>query len=506
MADRPMSRKSKKNNSLTYINRMRSLMLIVYAAIVVSAIMLVSYITAEKTNRVFIQKVNSLTSSLSMQMKLNLEEYTDRMETIATLAFAEELAYTYDATDPDNDEYESINIEKTITDKLYSLCIMDNFVDYGIVYGNGRTVGKISNGTSTLFGDGLYEELSSMIAGTKSDSIWFTGYGGNYKRIYYVKRVHEHAVLFISFYADELNGVFDNPETLADMSIYLVNQDYNILYAKSGEEVGESLPEDLLSRIENRDAASFMDNEYLVSVNKCNDWYVVCSIPTPLIMGEIRDMKKSIYLIALVAALLAMLACDYLTRQLVKPVRDMVADLDEKAMRDRLTGIFNKLTFEELATNSLANSLKSEKRVLLILDIDDFKQVNDTLGHAGGDRLLEHMGACLRKVFSDDDYLGRIGGDEFAVLMHSVAEYQGNISEYVEEKCRSLMEEFAASDIVRDEKCHVSISIGIAESPKHGKDFDTLYHNGDKALYKAKNSGKNQYCFYDASMEGSETK
>jgi diguanylate cyclase (GGDEF) domain len=496
--------KTKKSNkkSLGYINKMHSLMLVVYAGIVFLAMMLVSYFTVEKTNQVFVNKVVNLTSSLGMQMKLNLEGYMNRMETIATLAFAEELAYTYDATDPNNDEYESINTEKIITDKLFSLCIMDNFVDYGIVYGNNRTVGKLSNGTSTLFGGELYEKLSSKIVGTKSDSIWFTGYEGNYKRIYYVKRVHENAVLFISFYSAELNEVFDNPETLADMSIYLVNQDYNILYSKSGEEVGESLPEEILSRIENRYDASFMDNEYLVSVNKCNDWYVVCSIPTPLILEEINGLNKSVYLVAFIAAFIAMLVCDYLSRQLVKPVRGMVADLDEKAMSDRLTGLLNKLSFEEFAANSLANSLESEKRVLAIIDIDDFKQVNDTLGHASGDNLLKHMGVSLRKVFSDDDYLGRIGGDEFAVLINSVEKIKGDISEYVEDKCRSLMSEFAQNDIVSNETHKVSISIGITEFPKYGNDFKTLYTTGDKALYKAKNSGKNTYCFYDTSMEG----
>ena len=123
-----------------------------------------------------------------------------------------------------------------------------------------------------------------MIEGKKGDETWFTGYEGNFKRIYYVKRVHENAILFISFYADELNEVFDNPETLSDMNIYLVNQEFNILYSKSGDEVGSMLPEEISSLIGDKKDASYMNNDYLVSVNSCGDWYVVCSIPTDIIL------------------------------------------------------------------------------------------------------------------------------------------------------------------------------------------------------------------------------
>ena len=281
-----MSAKNKDRTSLGHIRTIQLSMIIGYALIVVIALSIVTQLAVRKTDEVLKNKVISLTSSLGVQMKLNMDSYLARMETIGTLAFGEENAYTYDATDPDNDEYEALGKEKIITDKLYSLCIMENFVDYGIVYRNNRTVGKISNATVTLFGDKIFDELSAMITRPRTNDGWATGYGNDFRRIYYVKRVHENAVLVISFYAHELDSVFDNPETLGDMEIALVNQDYNILYSKKGNEVGQSLPLDIVERIKDQSSASVMDNDYLVSVNSCGDWYVVCSIPTRIILNE----------------------------------------------------------------------------------------------------------------------------------------------------------------------------------------------------------------------------
>ena len=82
-----------------------------------------------------------------VQMQMNLDSYLQRIETIGTLVFAEEEVYKYSAVDSDNDEYEAIKTEQLIADKLYDLCIMENFVDFSIVYSNNHSVGKMSNGT-----------------------------------------------------------------------------------------------------------------------------------------------------------------------------------------------------------------------------------------------------------------------------------------------------------------------------------------------------------------------
>ena len=489
----------KERKSSGYIRLIQISMILGYALIVFGAVSIVAELAVRKTDSVLKNKVISLTSSLNVQMKLNMQSYLSRMETIAMLAFAEEDAYTYDAADENNDEFEAI-----ITEKLYSLCIMENFVDYGIVYRNNRTVGKISNATSSLFGDKIFTELSSMITRPRTNDGWATGYKDDFKRIYYVKKVHENAVLVISFYASELDEVFDNPETLSDMEIRLVNQDYNILYSEESDEVGKPLPENLKNKIIGQTSSALMDNEYLVSVNSCDQWYVVCSIPTSIILNEKNEMRSYIYMTAVVAVLVAGLIGLYLSYLLTNPVKKMVAVLDDKASVDMLTGVLNKHTFEEYSRNLLERSLKTEQRALLIVDIDDFKGVNDTFGHAVGDKVLRHTGEIIREVFTDDDYLGRIGGDEFCVLINERFDSEDKLRDYVTDQCSKLCGEFHSNYIGEDKSYKVSVSIGIALFPQDAKDFASLYSACDRALYTSKKQGKDTFTFYDTLEEREE--
>ena len=144
--------------SVRSMTRIKHMLIAGYAVITVLSILIVSLLAIGKTDDVLKNKVSTLVSALGVQMKLNLNGYLQRMETLGTLAFAAEESYIYDATNPVGDEYDALTTEKIISDKLYSLCIMENFVDYGIVYRNNHIVGKISNGTLDLFGEALFDK------------------------------------------------------------------------------------------------------------------------------------------------------------------------------------------------------------------------------------------------------------------------------------------------------------------------------------------------------------
>ncbi|MBR5166104.1 MAG: GGDEF domain-containing protein [Ruminococcus sp.] len=498
-----MAKKEQSRPSLKKIRGLQLSMIIGYAVIIIAVICVVTNLAVKKTDAVLKNKVISMTSSLNVQMKLNMDSYISRMETIGTLAFGTPEAYTYDATDPDNDEYEALNTEKAITDKLYSLCIMDNFCDYGIVYRNNRTVGKISNGTSSLMGDTMYEELSSMITRQRTHDGWCAGYKGDLKRIYYVKRVHDNAVLVMSFYTSELESVFDNPETLADMDIRLVDSDYDILYSSRDEETGRHLPRTIIERVEGNTSATVMDNAYLVSVNSCvDDWYVICSIPTRIILNEKNEMQYYIYTAGLIAAVLAVLFGTMMSIRLTRPVKRAVAALDNKASNDQLTGIFNKQTFNDRTSDRLDSSLSIERHALILLDLDNFKGINDTLGHAYGDKVLAKTGSILRAEFSTEDFLGRVGGDEFCVLVNSSPSGDTKYEDFIREKCETLCNAYRAYYSGDKGDYKISASIGVSFFPEDGSTFDELYAASDKALYSAKKCGKDSYAFYSKDESG----
>ena len=485
-------------HSLKKIRQLQYSMVIGYAVIVAAAILIVSVLAVHKTDKVLKNKVSSMTSSLNQQMKLNLDGYLSRMETIGTLAFAVDEAYTYDATDPDNDEYESITTEKIISDKLYSLCIMENFVDYGIVYRNNHVVGKLSNGTKNLFGNNIFNDLHGMISNQRTHDGWAAGHNGDFRRIYYVKSIHENALLVISFYTTELEQVFENPDTLSDMIISLTDSDYNIIYSSGDAPVGSPLPDYLIDRIGSRHSATFIDNDYLITSSICGDeWYVICSIPTSIILKEKNEMRVYIYMIGFLAVILSTLIAFYLSTKLIKPVKHIVSALDTKAHIDQLTGILNKLSFEESTKSRLTNSLSFEQHALLLLDLDNFKGVNDTLGHSYGDLVLTKVGSILRACFSAEDYLGRVGGDEFAVFINYQPDDDMDYTSYVKSKCDELCEAFRNNYTGRDNDYKISGSIGVALFPDHAETFEELYKFADTALYISKNKGKDTYTIFD---------
>ena len=342
----------------------------------------------------------------------------------------------------------------------------------------------------------MFTEFEGMITRQRTRDGWAAGYQDNFKRIYYVKRIHDNALLVISFYTAELERVFDNPETMSEMEIRLTNQNYDILYSNLPDEVGEPLPETVAGMIRNRYAATVMDDNYLVSVNSCgDDWYVVCSIPTQIILKEKNEMQYYIWMTAVLGAVLAALFGILLTLRLTRPVETIVSNLDSKAHIDQLTGILNKRSFEDYTSGRLSGALTIEQHAIILLDVDNFKGVNDTLGHAYGDQVLAKIGSILRAEFSTEDYLGRIGGDEFCVFMNQVPEDRDGYEDFVRFKCESLCAAFRSNYTGEEGTYKVSASIGVAIFGKDGSDFATLYAAADHALYCSKEKGKDTYTF-----------
>jgi diguanylate cyclase (GGDEF)-like protein/PAS domain S-box-containing protein len=173
--------------------------------------------------------------------------------------------------------------------------------------------------------------------------------------------------------------------------------------------------------------------------------------------------------------------------------RDELARL---ANFDALTGLANRHQFSAVL-NRLAQDPGTPERpcALLFLDLDNFKQINDTLGHAVGDQLLRRVGARLKSCLADGDVLARLGGDEFALLSWRYASVD-DVSALAERLLVLLGEPCQLDDVMVE----VRASIGVALAPRDGRDPQSLLQCADLALYAAKAAGRNTYRFFDAQM------
>ena len=160
--------------------------------------------------------------------------------------------------------------------------------------------------------------------------------------------------------------------------------------------------------------------------------------------------------------------------------------LNHLAYNDSLTKVLNIGGFLN-SINTMVIKEDSEA-CLFLLDLDNFKQINDVLGHQTGDLVLFNVADKLKKIFSQDDIIGRLGGDEFVVLVKKYS----NIEE-LKIKAQSVCDLIKKTYNNDEESVDISASVGVSFAPLHNDCFNILYKNADIELYKAKKNGKNQY-------------
>ncbi len=170
--------------------------------------------------------------------------------------------------------------------------------------------------------------------------------------------------------------------------------------------------------------------------------------------------------------------------------------LEEKirhmANHDALTGLPNRRLFMELLHFGLAEAHRNHKKAgLLFLDLDHFKEINDTLGHEAGDQLLRTVAMRLKAAIRDSDAIARIGGDEFNILLGGFEQ-----REDIDGIARKILNAFSEKCVVDGRELPITISIGISVYPDDSAEINTLLQYADRALYYAKEMGRNMFAYY----------
>lgn len=212
---------------------------------------------------------------------------------------------------------------------------------------------------------------------------------------------------------------------------------------------------------------------------KCLDAGALDFIAKPFVPGimrsrigrilEIEDLRKS------------------LANRLDEKIRE-VSDIKSKSFQDALTGLWNRAYTEEKVSEMLQNGVKG---ALFMMDMDNFKAINDNYGHIAGDGTLKAFADTLRKYAGEDDVVCRIGGDEFMTFVaYPISKSTlGNHATNIISDMADFLEKSKF-------ETNSSVSVGIAQFPEDGNDFKSLYNAADKALYHVKQNGKNSYHFF----------
>ena len=180
----------------------------------------------------------------------------------------------------------------------------------------------------------------------------------------------------------------------------------------------------------------------------------------------------------------------------VSDKRNLMKELAHQAHHDALTGLPNRLLFNEHLNQALAQARRKRgKLAVLFLDLDRFKLINDTMGHSLGDLLLNVVAERIRETLREGDTLARQGGDEFLILLPEIFQQQEAVT--VSERILGV---FSQPFILEGNEVYMSTSIGISLYPTDGSDLETLVKQADTAMYYAKEQGRNNYQFFTAGL------
>ncbi len=170
-------------------------------------------------------------------------------------------------------------------------------------------------------------------------------------------------------------------------------------------------------------------------------------------------------------------------------------NFEELSQKDLLTDCLNKISAENIISNKLSKNSEGT-HTFFIVDIDNFKGINDNLGHFFGDEVLREISQGLKTVFSENDLVARIGGDEFIIFVENLSDRK-----LIEEKAKKILEIYTRTYSGDYRDYSISGSVGIAIYPKDGKTYNELYQNSDKALNQGKLLGKNRYVIYNNDLD-----
>jgi diguanylate cyclase (GGDEF)-like protein/PAS domain S-box-containing protein len=173
--------------------------------------------------------------------------------------------------------------------------------------------------------------------------------------------------------------------------------------------------------------------------------------------------------------------------------KEIEEEIKHKAYYDALTNLPNKTLVTDIIENKIKEfKLNKKEGAIIFLDLDDFKKINDTLGHHYGDQLLKIIAEILKISFDEKDTVARFGGDEFLIIMNDI---KGNDDVIL--KCDLLIEIFKKTFEIGERHVYTSASMGVTVFPRDSDDINKLLINADAAMYKAKDNGKNKYYFFD---------
>lgn len=404
-------------------------MIFSYIVIALAVVILVATLIYNATSEVMTNKVGGLITAINDETRWNVNNYMKDIEDVSSLIFAEEDVRNYDPLTTDLSEYDAIQLENSIKSDLLYNSVLHNYGDFVIIYSNDHTIGRISTSTTELLGeDNRYNTVRKYIDDEIKEDGWFTGVNDNFKRLYYVKRIHKSAILLASTYTSEFETVMKFSDQLADLNVMIVSDEKKVIYSNIPEQIGSEVDKEISSRCDEESHSCFISDGELVTTNTCGDnWYIISQIPTVIVLKELGDVRNVTIIVAFISVVLAILMGIFFSRTITKPIKLLMQVMSKAEKGDLTTRAKFPAGGEILSLTECFNSM--------MMQID---------------RLLEQVENMILLVESNASEIGRMSSDSaeisknITIAMEGIA--QGSQEQFLEtQKTFDSLEELAES-------------------------------------------------------------
>lgn len=310
---------------------LKNKLIVTYVTIAFIPILIVSVLSFGINKIILTNKVSNLSNNVSVQAKLNIDNYLNQIEDSASLVFAHDNILTFNPSNSSLSEYDITNTKNEIDEYLLSISLLQNFTDFSLIYEDGTTIGKISETTKKLYNmNTLYSDLKSTVVNNKNKSSWLTGKDGNFNKLYYIKQVNDNSLILTSIYTDELDEVFDKLNDESGSSYTLINNDNIVIYSNDKQTISSEISTDISKNISDSSSKVFRTNSELVTLNTCeNSWKLISTIPESYIFKEIHTIGFVNGIIALICMIASGLFGSLFAKNIANPISDIVIKMQK---------------------------------------------------------------------------------------------------------------------------------------------------------------------------------
>ncbi|MBR1382990.1 MAG: diguanylate cyclase [Ruminococcus sp.] len=433
-------------------------------------------------------------TALNTQMSKSIDLFLDSMNSTGKILFSNEEYIAYDGQS--GTAAEQADIESRIKSFLLSVSVVDNFADYGLVYENGKTLGRISDGCRDLFNDKIYERLSESLGNEKTG--WFTGFydedkdSYDFKKLFYVRKINDKAVFVSSCYSTELESRFITGFKANTIRSILIDDKNRIIFDTDSDSVSENIDTDILDLFAGSTDTTVLSDFRIASVSSLdNGWQLI----TVMDMDAKRQLTMKFALISVFVVIIILMVYELLLHLASATYDPERARLSSAASIDPTTGLHSADYTENVILDKIETSLTGSTFALMIVNITNLGLIEEAYGEETANEAVVKVAHAVDDLFGAEHTVGIMKRDEFAVFADFTDINLLKAYDDIKASVSGLAKRLERCELDND-RGEIKTAVGAALYPDCSADYDELLSLAEDAAKQCSADRTKTYVLY----------